>query len=236
MTAKEILAEMKKMENPSAKKMLAKHGAVEPYYGIKIEDLKKKFVKPIKKDYKLSLELYDSGITDAMYLAGLIADETKMTRKDLQKWAEKAPWGMISEYTVPWIAAESNHGWELALEWIESKKESVASSGWATLSSLMSIKPDEELDIKKLKSLINRVTKEIHKAPNRIKYVMNGFIIAAGSFVPALTDDALEASEKIGTVMVDMGGTSCKVPAAADYIKKVKDKKAIGKKKKMARC
>ena len=236
MTAKEILAEMKKMENPAAKKMLAKHGAVEPYYGIKIEDLKKKFVKPIKKDYKLSLELYDSGISDAMYLAGLIADEKKMTRKDLQKWVEKAPWSMISEYTVPWIAAESNYGWELALEWIESKSTPIAVSGWATLSSLVAIKPDEELDIKKLKSLITRVTKEIHHAPNKVKYVMNGFVISAGCYIPELTDEAMEAAKKMGVVTVDMGDTSCKVPSAADYIKKVKDRKAIGKKKKMARC
>ena len=38
------------------------------------DDLKK-YQKRIKKDYQLSLDLYDSGVSDAMYLAGLIADE-----------------------------------------------------------------------------------------------------------------------------------------------------------------
>ena len=46
----------------------------------KIEDLKK-IQKRIKKDYRLALDLYDTGIHDAMYLAGLIADDAKMTKQ-----------------------------------------------------------------------------------------------------------------------------------------------------------
>src|SRR5947209_7953223 len=49
-----------------------KHGAREPFFGVKIEDLKK-IQKRIKKDYQLALDLYATGISDAMYLAGLIA-------------------------------------------------------------------------------------------------------------------------------------------------------------------
>ena len=30
-----------------------------------------------------------AGVYDAMYLAGLIADDARMTRNDLQGWAEK---------------------------------------------------------------------------------------------------------------------------------------------------
>ena len=82
MTSAEIIAQLKSLGNESTKKVLMKHGAREPFYGVKVEDLKM-IVKPVKKDYQLSLELFDSVISDAMYLAGLIADETKMTKKDL---------------------------------------------------------------------------------------------------------------------------------------------------------
>jgi len=34
------------------------------------------------------------------------------------------------------------------LEWIDSKKDFIATAGWATLSSLVAIKPDNELDLK----------------------------------------------------------------------------------------
>ena len=235
MTTPEILEQIKSLGSESIKKVLLKHGAKEPFYGTKIEDLKV-IQKKLKKNYPLSLELYDTGISEAMYLAGLIADEKKMTKQDLNHWVEKAFWSMLSEYTVPWIAAESNYGMELALEWIDSPKETIASSGWATLSSIMSIKPDSELDINLLKSLLKRVSEEIHNAPNRVRYTMNGFIIAAGCFVPELTDEAIKTAQKTGTVMVDMSGTSCKVPSVVDYINKVKARGTIGKKKKEARC
>jgi 3-methyladenine DNA glycosylase AlkD len=235
MTVKEIMAELEAKGNDGVKNIFLKHGIKEPLFGVKIEYLKV-IQKKVKKDYQLAKDLYATGNADAMYLAGLIADEDKMTKKDLSLWVKQAESTNISEYAVPWIAAESHFGYELALEWIDSKTEHVATAGWATLSSVMSIKPDSELDIPALKKLITRVEKEIHGVSNRVRSNMNGFVIAAGCFVPALTDAAMNASKKIGAVNVNTDGTACKVPDAAIYINKVKDKGTLGKKKKMARC
>ncbi len=90
MTAKEILAELKKLGSASTKKTLMKnHGMKEPFFGVKIGDMKK-IQKRIKKDYHLVLDLYDTGNYDAMYLAGLIADDARMTKKDLRCWVKNA--------------------------------------------------------------------------------------------------------------------------------------------------
>ena len=171
-----------------------------------------------------------------MYLAGLIADDLKMTKTDLRHWVKKANCGVLCEYTVPWVAAASRYGRELALEWIESPKEGVAASGWATLSGLVAIKEDAELDQAELKQLLQRVQKTIHQQPNHVRYVMNGFVIAVGSYVAALTDVALRTAARIGPVTVDMGGTACKVPYAPEYIQKVQERGAIGKKRKTMKC
>src|SRR5438132_13447722 len=122
MTANDIIEELRPLGNEGYKKVMRNHGVKEPFFGVKIEDLKK-IQKRIKYDYQLALDLYDTGISDAMYLAGLIADDAKMTKKDLQGWVEGAYWYMLSEYTVPWVAAGSPFGHELALKWIESKTE-----------------------------------------------------------------------------------------------------------------
>jgi len=235
MTTNEILEEIKSYSSESIKKTLLKHGAREPFYGVKVEDLKK-IQKRIKKDYKLSLELYDTGISDAMYLAGLIADEQKMTKKDLQHWVQGAYWAMLSEFTVPWVAAESGHGLELALEWMDSEKENIACSGWQTYSCLLALTPDEKLDKKQIRSLLKRIEKEIHKSQNRVKQMMNGFVIAVGGNVPELTELAIETGKRIGLVTVDMNGTDCKTPYSPDYIERIKKRGSIGKKKKTVRC
>lgn len=235
MTAEEIVKQLKSLGNDAYKKVILKHGVKEPVIGVKIEELKK-IHKKVKKDYRLALEMYDTGIFDAMYLAGLIADDLQMTRRDLQHWVEKANCPTLSEYTVPWVAAGSRHGFELAREWIESKKESVAASGWATWSSLAALTDDSKLDLAELKRLLQRVQKTIHQQPHRVRYVMNGFVIAAGCYVQALTDEALQIGAKIGPVTVHMGDTACKVPSAPESIQKVQKRGAIGKKRKTVKC
>lgn len=234
-TTKAILKELKGYGNEGTKKIFLNHGAKEPFYGVKVQDLKK-IQKRVKKNHELSLELYATGNSDAMYLAGLIADETKITKTDLNQWVKEAYWSMISEYTVPWVAAESKHGYDLGLKWIESKKENIASSGWATLAYLATLKQDHELDIPVYTKLLKRVENQIHDAPNRVRYVMNGFVIAVGSAIVKLSKKAAASAKRIGKVDVEMGGTSCKVPLATEYIKKVIDKGGLGKKRKTVRC
>jgi 3-methyladenine DNA glycosylase AlkD len=235
MTAKEILAELKPLGSESYKKVMLNHGVKEPFFGVKISDLQK-IRKRIKKDYQLALDLYDTGNYDAMYLAGLIADDAQMTKKDLQRWIANATQSPLASSTVPWVTAGSPHGWELALEWIDSKRDLTAAAGWATLWSLVSIKEDSELDMAELKRLLLRVQKSIHQTSDDVRYAMNSFVIAVGSYVKALTKTAIEIGEKIGPVTVDKGNTSCQVPFAPDYIRKVQKRGTIGKKRKTAKC
>lgn len=235
MTAKEILEEMKLLGSDNYKKVIFRHGVKEPCFGVKIGDMQK-IQKRIKKDYHLALDLYDTGIYDAMYLAGLIADDARMAKKDLQRWVAKAYCGPLCGATVPWVAAGSAHGWELGLVWIDSKTALIAAAGWGTLESLVSIKDDAELDLVELKRLLRRVQKTIHQTPDVVRYQMNSFVIAVGTYVQPLTKTAIQVGEKIGPVTADMGNTSCQVPFAPDYIQKVQKRGATGKKRKTAKC
>jgi 3-methyladenine DNA glycosylase AlkD len=235
MTAKAILDELKPLGRDGYKKILFNHGVKEPCFGVKIEDLKK-IQKRIKKDYRLALDLYDTGNYDAMYLAGMIADDAQMTKKDLQRWVKNAYGGSLCGTTVSTVAAGSPHGWELALEWIESKDKCVATTGWATLCHIVSITPDEELDLTELKRLLQRVQKTIHQSPDDVRYTMNSFIIAVGSYVRSLTDTALQIAEHVGAVTADLGNNACEIPFAPDYIRKVQARGDIGKKRKSAKC
>lgn len=235
MTTPEIMQQLASLGSESTKNTFLKHGAHEPFFGVRVGDLKP-IQKKIKKNHTLALELYATGNSDAMYLAGLIADEKAMTKEDLQRWAEQAYWYMLSEYTVAWVAAESKYGFELAKVWIQSENERIATAGWATLSNLGSIKPDTELDLDYLGQQLDFVQQNIHNSPNRVRYTMNGFVIAMGAFVPALAEKAKSVAKAIGKVQVNMGETSCKVPVALPYIEKVEKMGRAGKKKKTARC
>ena len=99
MTVQTIMDELKSKGSDGIKKILLKHGIKEPFFGVKVEYLKV-IQKKIKKDYQLSKDLFATGNADAMYLAGLIADENKMTKKDLSGWVKQAVSTNISDYTV----------------------------------------------------------------------------------------------------------------------------------------
>lgn len=234
MTVEEIVSELRQLGTAQTKKTWMTHGAQEPCFGVKVEDMKK-IQKRVKTNYQLALDLYDTGIADAMYLAGLIADDARMTKRNLQKWIKGATWGMVAEYTVPWVASASPHGRDMALKWIESKDEAIASGGWQTYSSMVAIKEDADLDIAEIKSLLKRVAKTIHEQPNRVKYVMNGFVIAVACYVKPLNKVAVDTANSIGKVSVDLVG-SCKIPFAPDYIRKFEARSPIGKKRKSPKC
>ena len=235
MTVTDIMTELQSKGSDSILTLLLKHGIKEPLFGVKIEHLKI-IQKKVKKDYQLAKDLYATGNADAMYLAGLIADDPQMTIADLQTWVRQAVSQNISEYTVPWVAAGSPHGYELALQWIDSPDEHIAAAGWATLGNIVALRPDTALDMPALKALLARVITTIAAVDDRVRMTMNGFIIALGSYVTALSDDAIAAAKKIGTVIVDMHGRACKVPDAVAYIEKAKGKGTLGKKKKMVKC
>jgi hypothetical protein len=235
MTVNEIMADLQAHGSESIKNILLKHGVKEPFFGVKIEHLKT-IQKKIKKDYQLAKDLYATGNADAQYLAGLIADDEKMTPDDLQTWAEQALSNNIGEYTVPWVAAGSQHGFEMALKWIDSDQDYIESIGWATLGNLSALKADKDLDLDAYRALLQRIVKSIHTSANRVKYRMNSFVSNIGCYIMPLNAEAVAAAKEIGLVYVDMNGTSCKVPDAIEYINKVAARGSLGKKKKTVKC
>jgi len=231
----QVLKALEKKGNEQTRKIFERHGAGGKMFGVKVADMKV-IAKQIKGNQELACELYDTGNYDAMYLAGIVADGQQMTRKQLEGWARAADWQMISEYTVPWVASESDHGRSLANKWIAARKEQVASAGWNTWAGLVTTVPDDELDMAEIKALLKKVEKEIDSAPNRVRYTMNGFVIAVGAYVGPLSKQAKATAKKLGKVAVDMNGTACKVPVALDYIEKIEKTGRAGKKRKTIRC
>ncbi|KIL52020.1 DNA alkylation repair protein [Jeotgalibacillus soli] len=230
-----LMSELEALGTEQTRKTFYRHGAKDPFFGVKVRDLKK-FVKHVKKDHELSLALYATGNSDAMYLAGLAVDPKKISKETLREWARGAYWYMLAECTVAWVAAESPYAGELAREWMASEEELITVAGWSTYASYLSITPDEELDLDEIRNLLANVETSIHASPNRVRYNMNAFVIAVASYVAPLTEKAKKVADTIGKVHVDVGNTACKVPLATEYIGKVEARNKIGAKRKTCRC
>jgi len=235
MKLKEVMSKLEALGSPAVKTIWLKHGAKEPFFGVKIGDLKP-LAKKLKGQQAVALELYATGNGDAQYLAGMVADGAQMTRKEIQTWADRAAWRMIASTIVPWVASEHPEGFAFALEWIDSPKEHLALAGWATLGAWVTTHADEQLDIKRLGVLLDRVAKTLPGSPNRVRQQMNYFVIAVGTYVAPLGARAIATARKLGQVEVDVGDTDCKIPDAESYIMKSRRDATIAPKRKTVRC
>jgi 3-methyladenine DNA glycosylase AlkD len=231
----ETMNQLEAMGSEQTKKTYLRHGAIEPIFGVKVGDMKK-LVKGVKRVPGLPEALYATGNYDAMYLAGLTIDPKKVDKALLESWVKQANWYSPAEYTVAWVAAESRYGAELAREWIQSPDEIISTCGWSTYASYLSITPDDKLDLEEIRQLLRQVETTIHQERNRVRYTMNGFVIAVGSYVIPMHDDAEQVAETIGKVDVNVGQTACKVPLASEYIEKVLVAGKVGAKRKTCIC
>lgn len=236
-TLTSVMAALKTKGKENTRKIYSRHGMpLDRVLGVSTADMKL-IAKTIKGQQALAVELYATGIMEAMYLAGMVADGSKMSRELLNEWAEgAAQMQMIAEYTVPWVTVENEHARDLAMKWIDSNQELVSSAGWSTYAGLVSLRPDNELDLKEIEALLGRIVKGIGGAQNRVRYTMNGFVIAVGSYVKPLLKQAKAATRQIGAVEVNMGETACKVPLATEYIEKAELAGRVGQKRKSIRC
>ncbi|MEG0276356.1 MAG: DNA alkylation repair protein [Coprobacillus sp.] len=230
-----IMHQLEQLGKEQTKKTYMNHGAREPLFGVTTGALKP-LAKKIGKDYELSIQLYNTGNYDAMYLAGMIADYNKMTKQDFEKWIQEAYCHGIANYTVAVTLAESCLAQELADNWIKSDEELYASAGWSCYEWLLGYKPDNNFDKEKILRYLEVIEKTIHSQPNWVKYAMNNFVISVGiSYLPS-HQEAIQVAQKIGVVIVDNGKTNCQTPNATVYIQRAIDKNRLGFKRRNVRC
>lgn len=236
MNIEDVMSRLKELGTEQTKKTLRKYGATDPFYGVKIGDLKKYLVKEVKKDQNLALALFDTGNSDAQYLAGLSIQPKLVTKEQLQHWGEKSHWSAISEAIVASVAAESPFALELAREWLTSTDELIENTGWCCYGKYISIAPNDQIDYKEVANLLKSVKETIHHSPKGVRYCMNQFVIYVGVHYSPLLAEAQKVAEEIGEITGSFGDVSCNVPLASKAIQKTLDSGRNGLKKKRAVC
>lgn len=235
MTLEEVMSYLEEKGTEQTRKIYKRHGAPDEFFGVKVGDMKP-IQKKEKNNHSLALELYDTMNGDAQYLAGLIADPKQFTPELAKDWAERSTWYMVGEYAVAWNIAETEFCEDLCFQWVNSDNPKLQQIAWASLSGYLITKSNEEINLDRMQQLLDKVEKEIHSSENRVRYTMNGFVIALGGAIPEFTEKCKKVGSSIGKVDVFMGETACKVPEIVPYIEKMEKMNRIGKKKKTAKC
>lgn len=216
MTLRETMRELEKAGTAQARKTYARHGAAEPMFGVSFATLKT-LLKRIGVDHELALGLWGTRNFDARNLATKVADPALLTSAELDLWAVEGGTQMCCGY-VAMLAAEGPHAAGKAKQWLAASDGQLRSAGWGLLGQMTihDLTTPDAFFVERLEY----IAKNIHTAPNSERYAMNMAVILIGCRNAALRKAATAAAKRIGLVDVDHGDTSCKTPAAAQYIEK----------------
>ena len=67
-------------------------------------------------------------------------------------------------------------------------------------TEILALETAQQPPRREVTALLTRVKKEIHGAPNRVRYSMNNFVISVGSYIPELLDRAVQVAEATRTI------------------------------------
>lgn len=230
MTDTQILDHLKKAGTEQGRKTYARHGVpIERTWGVSYAVLDK-LAREIGPDQAMAEKLWASGVHDAQVLACKVCDPAVATPATLKQWAGQADSYVLAD-AVAAAATRSPHAEKLARTWIDATSELLSAVGWSIHSAgaAASLSPTvakrvhpsiAAVDDETYARLLQRIETDIHSAPNRTRYSMNGAMIAIGLSRPALRDAVLATARRIGKVEVDHGDTDCKTPDCVTYIQK----------------
>jgi 3-methyladenine DNA glycosylase AlkD len=222
MTLDETVSRLRSLGTAQARKIYARHGVRGDQFGVSYAEMGK-LKKAIKTDHALATGLWASGIHDARVLATMIADPARMSVAELSKWAKDLP-DCVLAGALAGLAAQVPGARDALEGWLNSDNEWVGSFAWTLLSQFAG--QEGPLTDAECERHLKTIEAGIHTAKNRVRYSMNGAVIAIGLRNAKLKAKALAAAARIGKVDVDHGETSCETPAAADYIRKTKAHRA----------
>ena len=215
----DIINELNSLGTEQNIKIFRRHGADLEVSGVSIKNLKL-LAKKVPKTDSISRALFLSNNSDAIYLSIYLIDPNILSLKEIESVISKTDYYMILENVIPLLAAKRSDNFSLLQKWLDSDDQKYLQIAYAMYSYMLGSIENIKFSREHVLHHINYIRDNIHKSANRTRYTMNNFLIQVGVNYEPLYSQAYEITKQIGTVKVDMGETSCKVPLAYEYIEK----------------
>ncbi|KAF0141641.1 MAG: hypothetical protein FD122_1196 [Stygiobacter sp.] len=133
MTAKQIIAELKKNGNEHNRKGMARFGInVDKAFGVNVPVMRA-LAKVIGKNHKLALELWESGYHEARHVAAMIDDPKLVTKAQMNKWVRDFNSWDICDGTCSNLFRKTPYAIEKIFEWCEKKDEYIRRAGFSLM-------------------------------------------------------------------------------------------------------
>jgi 3-methyladenine DNA glycosylase AlkD len=213
MTLQEALRALEAKGNDKTRAHNKKFGASDNQYGAKMGDIRALGAK-IKKDHALALELWATENVDAQLLAMLIIDPQQLEVKDVDRMVRQISFSQVADWFSANVLKEYKEKETLREMWMKETDPWAARAGWGLTSGRIARSP-EGLDIK---ALLDRIEKEMPKAPAPTQWNMNSALAQIGIHHPAFRERSIAIGEKLGIYRDYPVSKGCTSPFAPIWI------------------
>ena len=198
MTVKEVLAQLKALGDDGRRKYNTKAGPdgtapADNQFGVPMGEIRT-VAKKIKSDHDLALKLWETGNMEAQLVATLIIKPKSLSGVEVDRMTRSTTCAQVAEWLNNYVVAQHPEKDALREKWMKDKDRWAARAGWHFTASRVN-KDADGLD---LPALLDRIEKDMPKAPPETQWTMNNTLMAIGIKYAAHRRRAIAIGEKIG--------------------------------------
>ncbi len=135
-TLDEVLDKLSKKAKSDQLDGMARFGIVgDQRMGVSVPDMRK-IAKDVGKDHQLALELWDTGIPEAMIVAGMVAEPNKLTETQMEDWVVDINSWDICDQVCTNLFEKSPLAEKKIHDWSQREEEFVKRTAYALIACL----------------------------------------------------------------------------------------------------
>ena len=191
----EVLKMLEVRAKPDQLAGMARCGiAIEKRLGVSIPELRK-IAKEVGKNHELALELWKTGVSDALILASMIDEPNKMTEKQMDDWVKDFDSWDVCDQVCMNLFDKYPLVWKKILDWSKRDEVFVKRAAFALLSCLAV--HDKEAEDQKFIDFLPVIKREATDDRNYVKKAVNWALRNIGKRSLRLNNAALEVAREI---------------------------------------
>ena len=216
MTLKTTLAQLESLGNEKVRAQNTKQGAGDNQFGVKLGDIRK-LAKQIKTNHKMALELWETGNSDARFLAILLMEPKSLTAEKVDQMVRTVQFVRVADWLNSYVINHHPAKEELRQKWLKSNDPMAARSGWSLTAERVAKSPGG-LD---LPAILNRLETEMGNAPSEVQWTMNFTLAYIGMHFPEHRERAVAIGASLGIYRDYPVSKGCTSPFAPVWIKEM---------------
>lgn len=135
-SVEEVLEMLAANANPDQLAGMAKYGmTVENRLGVKVPQMRK-IAKEIGVNHKLALELWETGVTEAMILASMVDVPDEVTEEQMEAWVQDFDSWDVCDQVCMNLFDKTPLAWKKIHDWSDREEEFVKRAAYALIACL----------------------------------------------------------------------------------------------------